>query len=260
MARESVLVSIEAGIATVMLNRPESYNAITPEMNLRLQTVLAELKQNVEAKVLILTGAGKAFCAGGDLNALLALQNPSQRREFIHQSGQTALMLHEMDKPLIAMINGVAAGAGFNMALLCDLILCAQDVSFIQSFSKVGLIADWGGHSLLPQAVGMHKAKELLFTASPLRAEEAMAMGLVYKVVKAEGLKAETQALARKLADSSPGALAGIKSLLHQSGSVSFKDMLALETEAQVQRLGSQEFNEGVQAFREKRKPRFSGS
>lgn len=259
MADQLVLLDIKDGIATVTLNRPEVYNAITPELNDKLWEVLTEVEAEPRVRVIVLTGSGKAFCAGGDLNSLAELQDPAASHKFIRESGKTAALIYRISKPVIAMVNGVAAGAGFNIALLADIVICAKSAKFVQSFTNVALIPDWGGHYLLPRAVGMHKAKELMFTADLLDAEYAMQLGLVNRVVEDEQLRTETYKYARKLAESASLAISMIKSLVNESATLSLEDVLSLEAEGQVLCLQTQDCQEGIQAFREKRPPKFKG-
>lgn len=259
MANELVLLDIKDGIATITLNRPAVYNAITPELNRKLKEILIEVEAEPQVKVIVLTGAGKAFCAGGDLTSLADFKDPIASREFVQESGKTAALIYRISKPVIAMVNGVAAGAGFNIALLADIVLCAKSARFSQSFSRVGLIPDWGGHYLLPRAIGQHKAKELMFTADLIDAECAWQLGLVNRVVEDEQLRTVTYEYARKLADSASLAIGIIKGFVNQSAGLTLEDVLALETEAQALCLHTQDCQEGIKAFREKRSPKFKG-
>ncbi|MFY9174043.1 MAG: enoyl-CoA hydratase/isomerase family protein [Peptococcia bacterium] len=259
MSAECVLLEITDSIATITLNRPAAYNAITPELNSKLQEILIKAEAAPQVKVIVLTGAGKAFCAGGDLGSLAGLKDLKASRNFIAESGKTAALIYRSSKPVIAMVNGVAAGAGFNIALLSDIVICAESARFAQSFAKIGLIPDWGGHYLLPRAIGLHKAKELMFTAELIDAEHALRLGIVNKVVKDDQLRTVTYDYARKLANSASLALGIIKSIVNQSVTLTLENTLALETDAQTLCLQSQDCQEGIRAFREKRPANFKG-
>lgn len=259
MDQDLILCDIREGVATLTLNRPLALNAITPALNLRLQEVLALIEADPGVRVLVLTGAGRAFCAGGDLLALDSLPDESARRAFMEQSGQTALQLFNLGKPVIAMVKGVAAGAGFNLALLCDFTIAAAETRFVQSFSRAGLVADWGGHYLLPRLLGVNKAKELLYLAQEIKADEALHLGLVYRVVPPQELEDSVWQLAKQLSTGPTKAYQGMKQLLHQALEHSLDQVINLETEAQLHCLQSQDFKEGVRAFKEKRLPKFDG-
>lgn len=259
MDTENVLLEINNPIATVVLNRPEALNAITPSLNRQLQEILLRVQNDPRVRVVVLTGAGKAFCAGGDVGSLRSLKNSREARSFIEQSGKTAAILYNMTKPVIAMVNGVAAGAGFNMALLADIVFCAKSARFAQSFSKIGLIPDWGGNYLLPRAVGLHKAKELIFTGDLLDAEQALRLGLVNQIVDDAKLTEVTYEFADRIAKSAPQAQRLAKQLLNQSDGLTLKNILKLETDAQTLCLQTEDFQEGISAFFEKRPPKFYG-
>ena len=207
----------------------------------------------------MLTGAGKAFSAGGDLLHLEKLSDPITARAFIVQAGEIISTIMKMEKPVIAMVNGVAAGAGFNLALACDLIYCGQSARFAQSFIKVGLVPDCGGLYLLPRIVGLHKAKELMFTADLIDANTAYSLGIVNQVFEDSQLIQGTYTMAARLAQSAPIALGLMKRALNKTYQLTLEDILELEANMQAICLETVDHQEGVNAFKEKRKAQFTG-
>lgn len=260
MSEKSVLLSIADGIATITLNRPGSLNAMNKALVDELTLCLSLVNKDMTVNVVILTGNGKAFCAGGDLTYIETLSNVVEARQFIAQVGDFVAAIMNMDKPVIAMVNGVAAGAGFNLALACDIVFCARSARFAQSFIKVGLVPDCGGMYLLPRIVGLHKAKELMFTADLIDASAAHSLGLVNRVIEDEQLFAVTQEFARKLANSAPLALRLIKKTLNRHDTVPLENLLEHEADMQTYCLQTNDHKEGVRAFKEKRNPQFKGN
>jgi 2-(1,2-epoxy-1,2-dihydrophenyl)acetyl-CoA isomerase len=256
----AVLIRKDRGIATITLNRPKALNSLNEELLEGLLAALRDVAGDRAVRVVIITGNGRAFCAGGDLFFLTGLNDPVIAREFIERAGQIPTTIMNMTKPVIAMVNGVAAGAGFNIALACDLILCAQSGRFAQSFTRVGLVPDCGGHFLLPRIVGPYKAKELMFTGDSIDAETALGLGVVNRVIADDQLEAETNELATRLLESAPLPLAAIKKLINMSGQLDLAATLALETETQTVCMQTADHREGVLAFKEKRDPVFTGS
>ena len=217
---EAVLFSVENHVATITLNRPKSLNSMNDKLIDGLHEALDRAEQDEEIRCVVLTGSGKAFCAGGDLPFLEALPDAGARRAFIIKVGAVAKRITTIDKPFIAMVNGVAAGAGVNLMLACDLVYAACDLvyaadtaRFAQSFAKVGLIPDCGGLYFLPKAVGVHRAKELMFTADLIDAAAAERFGMLNHVCTAEELPGAVYKMAARLAESAPLSLALIKSL-----------------------------------------------
>jgi len=255
----SILSEKSNGIATVTMNRAEVLNSMHPIMVEELIEKLKDLDNDPAVKVIILTGAGKAFCAGGDLPYLESLDDPVSSRDYIVLAGKLIMTIKNLTKPVIAMVNGVAAGAGFNLALACDIIICAKSARFAQSFAKIGLIPDCGGHYFLPRAVGIHKAKELMFTADLIDADTALRMGFINQVTDDENLVEATNKFAQKLAAAAPLALAFIKRILNQSSELSLENILELEASMQSFCIQTQDNKEGIKAFKEKRKPVFKG-
>ena len=258
MTYESIAVSNENGIARITLNRPDRLNSFTRAMHGELRDALADLSQ---ARVVILTGAGRGFCAGQDLNdRAVAPGEAVDLGETVEESWNPLIRtLATLPQPVIARVNGVAAGAGANIALACDLVIAGRSAKFIQSFSALGLIPDSGGSWHLPRLVGQARALGLALTGEPLSAEKAADWGLIWKAVEDDQLDAEVDAVAVKLAALPPLGLAAIKQIIRSSWSRSLNDELDLQRD-EMRRLGfTQDYREGVAAFLEKRPPKFTG-
>ncbi|MFJ8259302.1 enoyl-CoA hydratase/isomerase family protein [Peribacillus asahii] len=257
MIYENIDVTTENGVCTVKLNRPEVRNALGLEMREELKDFFTSVKQNDEVKVIVLTGEGKAFSAGGDLSALKEVDAVSGRKRL--QAGHE--MIHSivnLEKPVIAAINGVAAGAGVSLAVACDMVIASRSASFIQSFAKVGLIPDLGGIHFLPKLIGRHRALELMFLGEKVSAEQAHDIGMINRVVEDERLMDEVHTLALQLAEGPDMALGFMKKLVNRSVLADLDETLELEGFAQAMCFESKDFKEGVQAFFEKRKPVFN--
>ncbi len=244
------------GVVTVTLDRPARKNAVNDVMWRELLTVFTEVAASADDRVLVITGAGGAFCSGADLSA-----GASERHqlEVMRGIGDVALRLHRLAKPAIAKVNGVAAGAGLNLALGCDLIVASDGARFSEIFAKRGLSIDFGGSWLLPRLVGLHKAKELAFFADVISAEEAEEIGIVNRVVPAGDLDAVVDEWARRLAAGPPIALSMTKTMLNNAFAVSMEQALEDEGRCQAVNFGTADTAEAVAAFLQKREPRFSG-
>jgi 2-(1,2-epoxy-1,2-dihydrophenyl)acetyl-CoA isomerase len=259
MPYDNILVTNEAGIATVMLNRPEKLNAFVGHMRRDLAEALERAASDRNVRVIIITGAGRGFCAGADVAYMAELMERQDVDEFTRLLGagrRVLTTIRQMQKPVIASVNGAAYGAGFNLALGCDLRLAAESASFSQSFVKVGLHPDWGGTYFLPRVVPTNLACEMFFLGDAINAERALHLGLVNRVVPDAELAAETLKLAARLRDAPYKSIAAAKHAVYMSEESNLERMLQYETEAQLQCFQSEEARERVRAFVEKREPR----
>jgi len=253
---ETVLVDRAGGVVTVTLNRPEKKNAANGVMWQELGECFQEVTERPDDRVLIVTGAGDAFCSGADLSSAGSLVEPLA---LMRRVGDVAMALHRVPKPTIAKVNGVAAGAGCNLALGCDLVVASDEARFSEIFSRRGLSIDFGGSWLLPRLVGLQRAKELTLLAPMISADEALEIGLVNRVLPAAELDGFVADWATQLAAGPPLALAMSKSLLDQSFEVSLAQALDDEGRCQVVNFSSADTAEALAAFIEKRSPRFQG-
>jgi 2-(1,2-epoxy-1,2-dihydrophenyl)acetyl-CoA isomerase len=259
---DDLLFERAAGVATITLNRPDKLNAFTTELHRALAAALDTVEGDETIRAVMLTGAGRGFCAGQDLaeraaiiaggkveggKALETWYNPLVRR------------LRRLEKPVVCAVNGVAAGAGANIALACDIVLAARSASFIQAFCRIGLVPDAGGSYVLPRLVGMARASALTLLGDKLPAEQAAAWGLIWRVVDDDALVAEATALAQHLARQPTRALALIKQALNASFANTLDEQLDLERALQIKAAATDDFREGVAAFLEKRPANFTG-
>lgn len=254
----AVVVEVVDRIAVLTLNRPKTLNSLSSEVVNALIAELHAAEHNPDVRVVVLTGEGRAFCAGGNLDALKGLAGAEERRKFVAAVGVVVTLIHHMSKPVIAMINGVAAGGGCNLALSCDLLYAAAGAKLVQSFANIAAMPDCGGYYHLTKAVGLAKAKELMFTAKPITAEEAARLNLVNEVFPAGELREQVMAKAREIAACAPIALAKTKAAINDYNAT-LEQSLATEANGMAILLGTEDFAEGIAAFREKRKPVFQG-
>jgi 2-(1,2-epoxy-1,2-dihydrophenyl)acetyl-CoA isomerase len=258
----SVLISVESGVQRITLNRPEKLNALNPEMHQALRRALEQAIDDSAIRAVLLTGAGRGFCTGQDLSernvapgaapidlsvSIGSYYNPLVRR------------MRELPKPIVCAVNGVAAGAGANLALACDIVLAARSASFVESFSRLGLVPDSGGTYFLPRLVGTARAMGLALLAEPLSAEDAERWGLIWKAVDDARLMDEAAALAQKLASGPTRGYGLVKKALLASPANSLDAQLDLERDLQREAGFSEDYREGVRAFMEKRPPRYKG-
>ena len=254
----SVLTKVKENLGIITLNRPDCLNAMNDELVEDFHTALLNLTAEDSVRTIILTGAGRSFCAGGDLRYIESLSDKTAQTHFIKRVGQMALAIRNCPKPVIAMVNGITAGAGVNLILACDIVCSSDKAKFIQSFVNVGLVPDCGGMYLLSQTVGVQKAKELMFTAEVVSASEAKDLNMVMHLYSPEDLITETENLAKKIASKAPIALAQMKRMLNKTYT-SFDEFLQEEATIQTMCLNTADCKEGISAFKEKRLPKFSG-
>jgi 2-(1,2-epoxy-1,2-dihydrophenyl)acetyl-CoA isomerase len=259
---QAIQFSIENQVAWITLNRPEARNAINDDMRDELFTVFTEARANPDIRAVVLTGAGKGFCTGADIGRGrgTAATGPGAAREMLKQRSQRLIrMIWELEKPVIAAVNGVAAGLGAHLAFVCDLVIAAAEVRFIEVFVRRGLMLDAGGAFLLPRLIGLSKAKELVFFGEDLSAQDALSIGLINKVVPGEGLHAAAKEWAEKLAQGPTFSIGMSKRLLNRSLESDIDTSLEEEGLAVSLVTQSEDMKEGMMAFAEKRSPKFSG-
>lgn len=256
----SILFKIENKIAFITLNRPEVFNSFNREMALSLQSILDDCETNNNVRAIVITGGGKAFCAGQDLKEVTSPElNPGFKKILEEHYNPIILRIRNIEKPIIAAVNGVAAGAGANIALACDIVVADERANFIQAFSLIGLIPDSAGTYFLPRLIGFQKATALAMLGNKISAEEAEQLGMIYKFVPSEEFKETIQRIAQKLANMPTKALGLIKKTFNQSLTNTLEEQLALESKHQIEAAGTEDYAEGVAAFIEKRIPNFKG-
>ncbi len=255
----SIIFEIKNGIAFITLNRPDKFNSFNREMALLLQAKLDECASLHEVRCVCITGAGKAFCAGQDISELAGDEKLEIKQILSEHYNPIVKRIRNLPKPVIAAVNGVAAGAGANIALCCDIVVAAETASFIQAFSKIGLIPDSGGTFTLPRLIGWQKATALMMTGDKVTATEAEKMGMIYKVFANEIFEEESKKIATALAQMPTKALAYTKHALNHSFTNSWEEQLLLEDEFQQKSAATKDYTEGINSFLEKRFPLFKG-
>ena len=255
-----IVSHLEDGVLTLTLNRPSVFNSFNKTMALQLQDVLDDCAVNPEIRAVLITGEGKAFCAGQDLAEAIDPEGPELKTIVRDHYNPIIIKIRELEKPVIAAVNGVAAGAGANIALACDIVLASENASFIQAFSKIGLIPDSAGTFFLPRLIGFQKASALMMLGDKVSAVEAEKLGMIYKVFAPENFLEEVNKLAETLAEMPTKAIGLTKRLLNQSMTNNLENQLALESDLQIEASSSNDYKEGVTAFVEKRKPNFNGN
>lgn len=247
------------GVGKITLNRPDKYHSFVREMALQLQVALDKCNENNEVRAILITSNGKAFCAGQDLVEATDPNGPSLTQIILEHYNPIIRKIRNIEKPVVAAVNGVAAGAGASIALCCDIVVATQSASFIQAFSKIGLIPDSGGTFFLPRLVGMQRATALMMTADPVSATAAMEMGMIYQIFSDETFEEESWKLVSKLAKMPTKGLGLTKRLLNASYTNNFEEQMEMEEKCQTIAGKTSDFKEGIAAFFEKRKPNFKG-
>lgn len=255
----SILTEQKGQSLLITLNRPDKFNSFNREMALLLLEVLDRADKDANVRAIVITGAGKAFCAGQDLAEAIDPNGPGIDRIVNEHYNPIITRIRHIEKPIIAAVNGVAAGAGANIALACDIVFAARSASFIQAFSKIGLVPDSGGTFTLPRLVGWQLASALMITGDKATAEEALQYGMVYKVFDDNALLDQAMVNAAHVAAMPTKAIGLTKRLLNSSASNTLQQQLEVEGQLQVTAAGSYDYKEGVNAFLEKRKPLFKG-
>lgn len=257
---ESIQTEVNQGVGIIRLNRPDVFNSFNREMALLMQSKLDAFATDKNIRAILITGNGKAFCAGQDLKEVTTPElNPGFLAILEEHYNPIIQRIRTIEKPVIAGVNGVAAGAGANIALACDVVIASENASFIQAFSKIGLVPDSAGTFFLPRLIGFQKATALCMLGDKVSASDADKMGMIYKAVPADIFETEVLKTAQTLAEMPTKALGLTKRLLNQSLTNNLDQQLQLESDLQIEASSSADYKEGVAAFVEKRKPVFKG-
>jgi len=261
MSNKSIELKIENSVAWIYLNRPEVFNSFNREMALLFQSTLDNCANDEKVRAIVITGNGKAFCAGQDLKEVTDTElNPGFRKILDEHYNPIIQKIRTIEKPIVAAVNGVAAGAGANIALACDVVVASESSSFIQAFSKIGLIPDSAGTFFLPRLIGFQKASALMMLGDKVTAQDALQMGMIFKIYPTGLFEEEVMSLASTLAQMPTKAIGLTKRLLNQSMTNNLEQQMALESDLQIEASSSNDYKEGVTAFVEKRIPEFKGN
>jgi 2-(1,2-epoxy-1,2-dihydrophenyl)acetyl-CoA isomerase len=261
MSNKSIELKIENSVAWIYLNRPEVFNSFNREMALLFQSTIDNCANDEKVRAIVITGNGKAFCAGQDLKEVTDPElNPGFRKILDEHYNPIIQKIRTIEKPIVAAVNGVAAGAGANIALACDVVVATESSSFIQAFSKIGLIPDSAGTFFLPRLIGFQKASALMMLGDKVSAQDALQMGMIFKIYPTGLFEEEVMSLASTLAQMPTKAIGLTKRLLNQSMTNNLEQQMALESDLQIEASSSNDYKEGVTAFVEKRIPEFKGN
>jgi 2-(1,2-epoxy-1,2-dihydrophenyl)acetyl-CoA isomerase len=259
MSDSPLVFSLDAGVATLRFNRPQVFNSVNKEVALALQQHLRACQQDASVRAVLLTGTGKAFCAGQDLAEITGPDSPEVADIVEKLYNPIVQLIRDLEKPVVAAVNGVAAGAGANLALACDVVVAKESAAFIQAFSKIGLVPDSGGTYFLPRLIGLQRASALMLTGDKVSAAEAVQMGMIYKAYPDETFDQEVATLVQKLAALPTKGLAYTKQLLNGTFGNTLPQQLRAEADYQLRAGHTTDYREGVAAFLEKRQPTFTG-
>jgi 2-(1,2-epoxy-1,2-dihydrophenyl)acetyl-CoA isomerase len=247
-------------VGKITLNRPEKYHSFVKDMAIQLQNILDKCNENKSIRAIMITASGKAFCAGQDLAEATNKNGPSLTEIVENHYNPIIRKIRNIEKPVVAAVNGVAAGAGASLALCCDIVLCNENATFIQAFSKIGLIPDSAATFFLPRLIGMQRATALMMSAEPIVASEALKMGMIYKIFSNDDFESCSLDFVSKLSQMPTKGLGLTKRLLNSSYSNNLEEQLEMEKQCQEIAGKTNDFDEGVQAFLDKRKPNFKGN